>query len=281
MSYSPTTTFVDGNPLLASQVEGNITGLRNYLNGGVAAGDLQNVQWVDTKHLMKGNYNGYNNTMNFVSGVCGGHFRTFPTDLMSLMTRANTDSSRVWQNDGGSPGLTDIPWQFITNTAITINIPRACKVLLVQYTFLPGTPYVDDGTYDGATGFTTLADPFLAGEVELYIGEGFITQQTLSSSTAAIARDGSRSHVLQEDYCESVSFGSISSGEGHPPAGKIGAVSGSARSAYTKWKRLAGHGFHQLVDPAAGTWTVGLMGRSQCVYTKFIRWSMSVEAWLE
>ena len=280
MSYTPTTTFVDGNALLASQVQGNIKGIRDYLNGGVAAGDLQNAQWVDTKHLMKGEYNSYNNTMNFVSGVCGGHFRTFPEDLYSMMTRANTDSSRVYQNDPAED-LSGVPWQFITNTAITVNIPRACKILLVQYSILPGTPYVDDPTFNAVSGMTKIANPYLSGEVELYMGEGFITQFSLNSATAAIARDASRTHVLQEDYAESVPFGSIVSGEGHPPGGKIGEKRGSARSAYTKWKRLGAHGYHMLVDPAVGTWSVGLMGRSQCVYTKFIRWSMSVEAWLE
>lgn len=273
MSYTPGTTFADGNALLASQVQGNIKGIRDYLNGGVAAGDLQNAQWVDTKHLMKGEYNSYNNTMNFVSGVCGGHYRTFPADLYSMMTRSNTDSSRVYQNAGANnTQLVNIPWQFITNTAVTINIPRACKLLLVQYSFLPGTPYVDD-TSSGTGSARVLENPFLKGEAELYIGEGFITQESLSSATAAIARDGSRSQVLQEDF--------VNPADGFPPVGKVGATTSSSYSAYTKWKRLGAHGFHMLVDPAVGTWSVGLMGRSQCVYTKFIRWSMSVEAWLE
>ena len=142
MPYTPATTFVDGNVILSAQVEGNLDGVKKYLDGGMAAGDLQeSSKWVDTRHLMKPVYESTTGTMTFVTGFQGGKSRTYPGSMFAAVSRWLTN--RPDSGGGGSATpipLDDAPFNYVQNTTVKIELPRNCKFLMFQYTVSPVSP---------------------------------------------------------------------------------------------------------------------------------------------
>tara|TARA_R100001086_G_C11847073_1_gene260445 strand:- start:5176 stop:5826 length:651 start_codon:yes stop_codon:yes gene_type:complete len=70
MSFSPT-SFVAG-PVPSATVQQNLDGVRDYIDGGIVAGDLATDNWIERKHIMRGYYNPITNTHDFVSGLQAG-----------------------------------------------------------------------------------------------------------------------------------------------------------------------------------------------------------------
>tara|TARA_R110000822_G_scaffold62211_4_gene153367 strand:+ start:78 stop:746 length:669 start_codon:yes stop_codon:yes gene_type:complete len=65
--------FTTATAIEASKLQANTEAIKVYLNGSVAAGDIQNnAQWATTKHFMKGLYHPVSNTYEMMSGVFSG-----------------------------------------------------------------------------------------------------------------------------------------------------------------------------------------------------------------
>ena len=74
MPYTSSYTFSGSTVISASDVQSNLTDMKEYVNGGVSSSDLKTSdKWVESGHLMQGSYNPINNTMNFMSGVSGSN----------------------------------------------------------------------------------------------------------------------------------------------------------------------------------------------------------------
>jgi hypothetical protein len=241
MAYSPV-VFADGT-LLAATVQANLKGMTDYIGGGVVVGDLQTSSaWVDTKHIMKPSYEATTNTMSFVTGIQGGKYRTVPRDLMTVITKWNTA-----RTDSVFLPFSSALFNFVANTAIEIRIPRNAKFLLIQYTVNPQTPWfeVPAGSPGGETqteyGLYVAQTPFTLNE----INEGLFVRPTSSSYTWSEGSDANRATTLPMTL-----------------------------------SRKAGSGFWMMDAPSADVWYIGLVGRSDCPYTIFLNWTITVEAWI-
>lgn len=74
MAYVVPNSFSTNTTIEADKVQENIDGIRNYLNGDVAASDMSTVtEWCEPKHVMKGLYNPIQNRYEMQSCVAGGH----------------------------------------------------------------------------------------------------------------------------------------------------------------------------------------------------------------
>ena len=243
MPYTPTTTFVDGNVLLSAQLEGNLDGMKKYLDGGMAAGDLQeSSKWVDTRHIMKPVYENASNTMSFVTGFQGGKSRTYPGTLAPLVSRFVTN--RLAR---GTPALTldEAPFNYVQNTTVKIEVPRTCKMLMFQYAVSPITPFFSDG---GAVAN-------LRSDYQIYYSPNSPVD-LFNLNNGLYAKSASRSYTWEEKENVLTSYNMV-------------------------WRRFPGAGFHIEKDVAPGTYYVGLVGRSDMYATLFLRWSISVEAWID
>ena len=92
MAYTPSKTWVSGDVLTASDLQGNLDGVKNYSHNVVAA-DLKATQWVDTKHIMPGVIDAQTTVTNNCSGLFGGQQHSWQTLNYTFLTRWNTTRS--------------------------------------------------------------------------------------------------------------------------------------------------------------------------------------------
>ena len=250
MGYTPPNTFVAGNPLLAAHVEGNLSAFKEYLNGGVAAGttDMEAVSWCETKHIMRPVYETVPATMSFVTGFQGGKSRTYPAELFAAVSRYST--MRIGSGSADPLSLDDAPMNYIQNTTVKIEVPRACRFLLFQYSVGPISPYQDvnapSASPPGPGGNTR-------SEYQIYFSPQ--SPPDLNSINSGLyGRSQTRSYTWAESP-----------------------VTGGQYA----WKRWAGNGFSLETNLAEGTYYLGLVGKSDLPYTLFRRWSISVEVWTD
>lgn len=117
MSFSPPNTFVNGTTVTSADLEGNYQALRVYLHGGIVAGDIENVQWIDTRHIQPPVYEPFSQVQHGVSGHQGGSDSglvrlTFCTKYLSGGGRTSSNAFHP-----------------IPQTAITVDARRACTML--------------------------------------------------------------------------------------------------------------------------------------------------------
>lgn len=72
MSYVAPHTFFDSTPLTDTGIQENADALKNYINGGVVAGDVSAAAWVRAPHIMRGTYIPLQNLHEFATGVVRG-----------------------------------------------------------------------------------------------------------------------------------------------------------------------------------------------------------------
>jgi len=138
-----------------------------------------------------------------------------------------------------SVSFADAPRNYISNAAVEIDVPRSMEVLQVQYTIAPQTTSNISPTPSAAT----------QTEVLLYVWNEAMSLNNIT--TGAGTRTYSRCYMWPED-------------------------SGST-AASQQFNRKAGAGVVLIDAPAAGRWYIGLVGKSDCFYTKLLRWTISVE----
>lgn len=119
MAYTPPTTFTTGK-LQASQVDGNCLALRKYLHGGVAAGDLEASQWIDTRHIQPPIFEPYSGVQHGVTGHLGGYQHIQKQEL-AFGTSYFSGNGLASANPQG--------WHELSGTAIEVQVRRAAKCL--------------------------------------------------------------------------------------------------------------------------------------------------------
>jgi len=92
MAYAPT-AFVAGSTLASQTMRDNDDALRVYLHNGVAAGDLDPTDWIDTRHVQPPKMMVKRNVQTGVTGLAGGmSYRPF--ERFSFTTYTATGMSR-------------------------------------------------------------------------------------------------------------------------------------------------------------------------------------------
>lgn len=106
MSYTTPNTFVTGNPIDASLVDGNNEGLRKYLNSQILSGDVD-ADTFSPEHLMKGTYNAMQNQYQMISGLVGGKNYLLASRAVTGICHTPSgygvpaDPTYVWLANGG------------------------------------------------------------------------------------------------------------------------------------------------------------------------------------
>ena len=96
MSFTPPTTFADGTICTSAALEGNFQALRVYLHGGIVPGDIENAQWIDTRHVQPPSFEPFSSVQHGVTGHQGGNNSglirlTFCTKYLSGQGRTSTE----------------------------------------------------------------------------------------------------------------------------------------------------------------------------------------------
>ena len=133
MAFTPVTipagTIVATNPA-GEGLQNNLNKMRDYVDGGVAAGDLATDGWVDAKHVMRGHYNPIVNMHTFATGLDGGY--SSATDEMSFVGDGPTGR-----------GAPDNPVDMnFPNTGTSFFLRSAADVMF-QFTAYPITPSIN------------------------------------------------------------------------------------------------------------------------------------------
>jgi hypothetical protein len=130
MAFTPV-TIPAGNVLATNAsgqgVQNNLDKMVEYVDGGVASGDMATDGWAQAKHIMRGHYNPIVNSHTFVSGINAGYSSS--TDEMSFVGDGPT-----------SRGAPSNPEEVsFANTAVDFFL-RSNADVLFQFTAYPITP---------------------------------------------------------------------------------------------------------------------------------------------
>lgn len=149
MAFTPVT--IPAGPILVSNPAGeglqdNLDKMKNYVDGGVASGDIAADGWVQPKHIMRGHYDPISNMHTFVTGLDGGYASRF--NEMSFVGDGPTAR-------GTPANPEDVSF---SNTGISFFLRSPADVMF-SFTAYPITPSIDMVT----TNYLTNAAVFLDG----------------------------------------------------------------------------------------------------------------------
>lgn len=134
MAYSPTHTFPTPSGVVeANEVKDNLEGVKDYIDGGMASGDLATTEWVEPKHIARGHYQGLNGTHKFTSGLVSG--------------RVSSSSERSYLGDGptGRTTASEKTYKDFPNTGRTFYLDAPADVMF-QISAAPISPALNYAT---------------------------------------------------------------------------------------------------------------------------------------
>jgi len=79
-------------------VEANFDGLRAYLQGGIVSGDVEAVQWIDTRHIQPPSYLPFQGVQQSVSGYQGGQWAGGDEARLTMASKNLTSQGRETNN---------------------------------------------------------------------------------------------------------------------------------------------------------------------------------------
>lgn len=97
MAYTAPHSFAAGAIIDGSNIQANIDKLRDYVNGGMATADIQNASWIETKHLMRGEFIGISNSYEMRSGLSMGN--------IGVNESSGIGGRLIGQEEGGNPAI--------------------------------------------------------------------------------------------------------------------------------------------------------------------------------
>ena len=110
----------------SSDVQGNLDGMRDYVDGTVAAGDLSSTAgWCESKHVMRGHYSGMINEHRFASGQQSGRMST--TTEMSFVGNGPTGRDTTVENTSVEFPRTCISFELDGNADVMFQF-HACPI---------------------------------------------------------------------------------------------------------------------------------------------------------
>ena len=140
MSYSPPNIFVNGSPVVAEDVQGNLSAMRDYVNAGAVAGDLKtSAAWANQQHFVRPTYDGVRDVWEGPTGFTAQAQRPLSTGRYSYAQRAT--STR--QSGSGT-------WRWLPGTAKELVVPRGARAVLLQFSF-SGVCVTDSTVATGTT----------------------------------------------------------------------------------------------------------------------------------
>ena len=127
MPYTPPNTFVATQPITEAQVDGNLTAVQSYVNGGIVAADLYTgaAFKLNQQNIARGHYNPINNSLQMVSGIAAGHHS-------GAMERSFVVGAPTSLNSPTSPQDVNIQ-----NSSITFFVEKANAKCLFQFHMTP------------------------------------------------------------------------------------------------------------------------------------------------
>ena len=250
MAFVPLT--ITAGPIEDSALNTNLSNMRKYTNGQIVAGDLA-ADWCTHRQLMSGKYNGTTNTMNFLSGVQGGKIRTAPRELVTYLSRYNT-----CRNQGGSLTLDNSQFNFIPNTMVTVSVPRQFSVLMVHF-------HIEAVQEDDTINTSVSGNGTSYGVIQLAMWNKALDTNAINNKT-----DGSSK--VRKDF---IPLATVE--ENRENITNTGQGSASKANVLKRFPKM---GTFLKNSVAAGSWRIGLVGKTNGAKVKFIQWSISVEGWL-
>ena len=132
MAFTPVT--IPAGAILATNpggqgVQDNLDKMKNYIDGGVIAADIESDNWVQAKHIVRGHYNPITNMHTLTTGLDGG-YSSGPGE-MSFVGDGPTGR--------GAPSTpTDMNF---SNTGMSFFLRSAADIMF-QFTAYPITPSI-------------------------------------------------------------------------------------------------------------------------------------------
>jgi len=135
MAYIKTKTFTAATAISAADIQENLDGVRDYLDGEIVPADIA-PGWVEARHIMRGHYNPVSNVHDFATGVSGGF--TAPLEDFSFLGDGPT----------GRNSPTAEVAVYVPQTSITFYLEATADVLFTFY----GWPTIPIKLGTGGTG---------------------------------------------------------------------------------------------------------------------------------
>lgn len=239
MPYSPT-AFSPSTVLTAADIQSNTDDLRIYLHEGIAAGDLEASQWVETRHIQPPRIDPIRGLQHGVSGWQGGQTGDGPNARLSFMSSFFTG--------GGKDGVVPDEWAPAPNASFTLRLRRASKVLLhwsVEIANGPDDlPYTSGYNYDEDDRYVYIAP---------YVGNLSTPQMDRAQEVRnALAFKGSAPYGTARPY---------------------------VLGGYGQRDGVYLYPGPQDSFASVGSVTVGLCYYARCDRAVLARWSVAIEAW--
>ena len=115
MAYTKPVTFTAGTTLLAGDLQANDDALRVYLHEDVTSADLQQTNWIDTRHIQPPTYNPILGVQHGVTGHQGSQWAGGVKAGFTFCTSFVT---------GGARSATQAQWEVIPGTAMKFDIRK-------------------------------------------------------------------------------------------------------------------------------------------------------------
>ena len=125
MAYSPAT--VGTGTIDSSDVQGNLDGMKKYVDGSMIASDIGAVGWCESKHIMRGHYDPITNQHTLASGIQAGR------------TSVSTEKSFVGDGPTGRSNSASENGKDFPNTTISFDLEAPANVMF-QFYATPITP---------------------------------------------------------------------------------------------------------------------------------------------
>jgi hypothetical protein len=121
VAYVKPNTFINGQPLTATDIKGNDDALKVYLHEGVVSGDLKSTAWVETRHIQPPILEPIPGIQHGVTGVQGSQSRT------GAVVRCQFGTSFLTAGRAGSAN--DQSFAIIPQTTMQFTLRKSARIL--------------------------------------------------------------------------------------------------------------------------------------------------------
>jgi hypothetical protein len=247
MPFTPPNTFVSGTTLTAADLEGNYDALRVYLHGAIPAADVQNVNWIDTRHIQPPLVEPFSGLQHGVSGYQGGQWSGGSITRLSFVTKYLTGQ--------GAQGT--VAWHRVPNTSFTLSL-RSPAFILYHYAF-----EVEAGPDNGST-----ADQVAQADRQIWVAP---------YELAGTVQPG---FVASSDTQQSPNHTDTAFASGSDPRGpQIPYTIGRSYGQRTGTKIIDGTGDNTTFPRPVGQVEIGLCAYSTIDRAAIINWSVAIETY--
>jgi len=245
MAYTPPNTFVSGTTLTAADLEGNYEALRVYLHGAIPSADVQNVNWIDTRHIQPPLVEAFSGVQHGVSGHQGGQWSGGSIARLTFVTK--------YLAGQGAQGTT--AWHRIPNTSFTLSL-RSPAFVIYHYSY-----EVEVGPDCGTAG-----DQVAIADRQIWVAPYDLAGTVQPGFVASSETQQTPNHF-------STNFRTNPIGAGIPY------TIGRAWGQRTGTKIIDGSGLSETYPRSVGQVEIGLCGYSTVDRAAVVNWSVAIETY--